>query len=206
MGPDGSVLLLDGGWLHHGIGGDEAPRGLWAAQPPLSRNPRVGRAFKTHFILEYLAQPEIAAQGPPRAPEVRAVARSGTECLLWEARTSRLARLSPSDVYGELLAYYPCGRCLLADSTRFERVLGEIDPEDDVPVDLLSHISPIRTGTMSCSTENTNSDQSWSRREALELYRIRVATRLVLKYNIRGGGDHHLGPQVLLAVATRCPL
>ena len=28
----------------------------------------------------------------------------------------------------------------------------------------------------------------------------RVATRLVLKYNIRGGGDHHLGPQVLLAV------
>ena len=29
---------------------------------------------------------------------------------------------------------------------------------------------------------------------------IRVATRLVLKYNIRGGGDHHLGPQVLLAV------
>ena len=52
----------------------------------------------------------------PRAPEVRAVARSGTECLLWEARTSRLARLSPSDVYGELLAYYPCGRCLLADS------------------------------------------------------------------------------------------
>ena len=30
--------------------------------------------------------------------------------------------------------------------------------------------------------------------------RYRVATRLVLKYNIRGGGDHHLGPQVLLAV------
>ena len=29
---------------------------------------------------------------------------------------------------------------------------------------------------------------------------LRVATRLVLKYNIRGGGDHHLGPQVLLAV------
>ena len=28
----------------------------------------------------------------------------------------------------------------------------------------------------------------------------RVATRLVLKYNIRAGGDHHLGPQVLLAV------
>ena len=27
---------------------------------------------------------------------------------------------------------------------------------------------------MSCSTENTNSDQSWSRREALELYRIRL--------------------------------
>ena len=30
--------------------------------------------------------------------------------------------------------------------------------------------------------------------------RVRVATRLVLKYNIRAGGDHHLGPQVLLAV------
>ena len=29
---------------------------------------------------------------------------------------------------------------------------------------------------------------------------FRVATRLVLKYNIRAGGDHHLGPQVLLAV------
>ena len=29
---------------------------------------------------------------------------------------------------------------------------------------------------------------------------FRVATRLVLKYNIRGGGDHHLGPQVLLAI------
>ena len=29
---------------------------------------------------------------------------------------------------------------------------------------------------------------------------LRVATRLVLKYNIRAGGDHHLGPQVLLAV------
>ena len=29
---------------------------------------------------------------------------------------------------------------------------------------------------------------------------IRVATRLLLKYNIRAGGDHHLGPQVLLAV------
>ena len=28
----------------------------------------------------------------------------------------------------------------------------------------------------------------------------RVATKLVLKYNIRAGGDHHLGPQVLLAV------
>ena len=28
----------------------------------------------------------------------------------------------------------------------------------------------------------------------------RVATRLVLKYNIRAGGDHHLGSQVLLAV------
>ena len=35
---------------------------------------------------------------------------------------------------------------------------------------------------------------------------LRVATRLVLKYNIRGGGDHHLGPQVLLAVELDAPL
>ena len=37
-----------------------------------------------------------------------------------------------------------------------------------------SLISAQSAGTMSCSTENTNSDQSWSRREALELYRIRL--------------------------------
>ena len=55
-----------------------------------------------------------------------------------------------------------------------ERVLGDIDPEDDVPVDLLAHISPISWDNVVCSTENTNSDQSWSRREALELYRIRL--------------------------------
>ena len=28
--------------------------------------------------------------------------------------------------------------------------------------------------TMSCSTKNTSSDQSWSRREAFELYRMRL--------------------------------
>ena len=32
----------------------------------------------------------------------------------------------------------------------------------------------IADGTMSCSTGNTSSDQSWSRREAPELYRIRL--------------------------------
>ena len=39
-----------------------------------------------------------------------------------------------------------------------------------------------------------------SRCAEASFYLVRVATRLVLKYNIRAGGDHHLGPQVLLAV------
>ena len=30
--------------------------------------------------------------------------------------------------------------------------------------------------------------------------KMRVAPRLLLKYNIRAAGDHHLGPQALLAV------
>ena len=142
MGPDGSVLLLDGDWLHHGIGGDEAPRGLWAAQPPLSRNPRVGRAFKTHFILEYLAQPELrrrVRQGLLKSEQLHALARS--------VFYGKLGRADWRD-FRRQMSTASCLLTILAavvywQIREIERVLGDIDPEDDVPVDLLSHISPI---------------------------------------------------------------
>ena len=52
-----------------------------------------------------------------------------------------MARLSPSDVYGELLAILAA--VVYWQIREIERVLGEIDPEDDVSADLLTHISPI---------------------------------------------------------------
>ena len=102
----------------------------------------LGRAFKTHFILEYLAQPELrrrVRQGLLKSEQLHALARS--------VFYGKLGRADWRD-FRRQMSTASCLLTILAavvywQIREIERVLGDIDPEDDVPVDLLSHISPI---------------------------------------------------------------
>ena len=102
----------------------------------------LGRAFKTHFILEYLAQPELrrrVRQGLLKSEQLHALARS--------VFYGKLGRADWRD-FRRQMSTASCLLTILAavvywQIREIERVLGDIDPEDDVPVDLLAHISPI---------------------------------------------------------------
>ena len=102
----------------------------------------LGRAFKTHFILEYLAQPELrrrVRQGLLKSEQLHALARSVFHGKLGRADWRDFRRqMSTASCLLTILA-----AVVYWQIREIERVLGNIDPEDDVPVDLLAHISPI---------------------------------------------------------------
>lgn len=102
----------------------------------------LGRAFKTLFILEYLGQPDLrrrVRRGLLKSEELHALARSVFYGKLGKADWRDFRRqMSTASCLLIILA-----SIVYWQIREIERVLGKIEPGEDVPVDLLAHISPI---------------------------------------------------------------
>ena len=102
----------------------------------------LGRAFKTLFILEYLEQQDLrrrVRRGLLKSEELHALARSVFYGKLrkadWRDFRRQMSTASCLLIILAAIVYWQI--------REIERVLGDSDPGEDVPVDLLDHISPI---------------------------------------------------------------
>lgn len=102
----------------------------------------LGRAYKTVFVLEYLEQPDLrrrVRRGLLKSEELHALARSVFYGKLgkadWRDFRRQMSTASCLLLIMAAIVYWQI--------REIERILGEIGPGDDVPVDLLNHISPI---------------------------------------------------------------
>ena len=102
----------------------------------------LGRAFKTLFILEYLEQQDLrrrVRRGLLKSEELHALARNVFYGKLgkadWRDFRRQMSTASCLLIILAAIVYWQI--------REIERVLGDIDPGEDVPVDLLDHISPI---------------------------------------------------------------
>ncbi len=102
----------------------------------------LGRAYKTVFVREYLEQPDLrrrVRRDLLKSEELHALARSVFYGKLgkadWRDFRRQMSTASCLLLIMAAIVYWQI--------REIERILSEIGPDDDVPVDLLNHISPI---------------------------------------------------------------
>ena len=128
-------LIRDASFLE----ADRRESALWRGRHNANR--KLGGALKTEFVLQYMSEPQLRAQGATRAAQGRAAPRLGPRAVYYGQR----GRSSAREVYDQVNAC-SCLTLILAYIVYWQaREISRIAAAPDFPFDpdLLRHVNPI---------------------------------------------------------------